>query len=314
MRFIVSLCIVVATLALGVLPASATDVLVEAPDEAAVGETVEISVELTDLPEGEESGIEVMVRTITTVAGERGTVILGSAFTDEHGVAVVEFVESAVAGETQPIEVVALVGAETPSASTEIAVADGPQLVDEHAPVSLPVFSVWWILGVLALVWVVLIYAVSRLLVIRRASTTASGAARWVPSVMVGFVTFTAIGMAVVILNRPQSHANLEPTVAFDRAPAAVLGVSYEYDGLGLSSVNGLDGQKLYEAANCSGCHGINGAGAVVGGALEGEILADTDAFLGEVRRGPASMPTYLAEQLSDDSILAIVAFLEEAQ
>jgi len=314
MRFLLASLTIAVTLVFVAAPASATDVLVEAPTEVAVGETVEIIVELTDLPEGEESGIEVIVETTAQVAGERGTVELGSGFTDVDGIAVVEFIESGVAGTDQSLEVIALLGAELASSTTAITITEGPQLVDEHAAASLPVFSVWWILAVLAIVWVVLIYAVSRLLAIRRASTTVTGSARWVPSVMVGFVTFTALGMAIVILNRPQSHANLEPTIPFDRARAAVLGVSYDYDGFGLARVDGLNGQELYEAANCSGCHGINGAGAVVGGSLEGDILVDAEAFIGEVRRGPASMPTYSVDQLSDEGVLAIVAFLGDLQ
>lgn len=291
-------------------PAGAAEILVDAPEEVGVGEEVEIYVELVDAESDDLAGIEILVSAKAEIVGQGGSVELGSARTDEDGKAVVTFIETAPSGESQLLDVKAVVAGESIRSAFEIEILTGPQLVDQSAPASLPIFSVWWIVGVLALVWVALIYAVSRLAAIRRVSVSVSGAARWVPSIMVGFVVFTAVGMAVVILNRPESHANLEPTRSFDRAIAAELGQDYEYDGLGLSSFDTLDGRTLYEAANCSGCHGINGVGAVVGSALGADILDDIDAFRGEVRRGPDSMPVYPEDQLSDDQVAAIVGFL----
>ncbi len=299
-------------------PAAAAEIEVDAPSEVAVGDHVELEITVTDDSGDPVVGARVTVEAAVAVVGESGRAEMRVGFTDESGHVTLEFTERAVAGTDQELEITAFTPEGAVVAAVGIEVLDGPQQHDTEAPAHLPVFSVWWLIVVLGIIWVVLIYAVSRLLVIRRASESVSGTAKITPYVMTGFVTFTAIGMGIVILNRPESHANLEPNEPFDRAPGAVLGEEYEYNGLGLGTIDtpvaDLSGEAIYELANCSGCHGIAGEGAVVGGGLQGEILDDVDAFIGEVRRGPKSMPTYPEAQLDDDALERVIEYLEEAE
>ncbi len=296
--------------------AGALEIDVDAPASTRVGETVEITVSVTDDTGAPVEGARVVVSTVGRIVGEGGPVPLAGAVTGDDGTAVLTFVERAPAGGNQDLRIEASVGDETADGEVELAVAAGPQLHDPSAPVHLP-FSVWWILAVIGLVWFLLISATWRLLEIGRASTSARGLTWFAPRWIVGFVTFTAVGMFVVVLNRPQAHANLEPGRDFDRVPVAHVGAEYDYAGLGLPDADvrgGLDGRQLYVRANCAGCHGIPGESVgVVGGELRGSILDDPEEFIEEVRRGPRSMPAFGPDELTDAEITRIVEYLNAA-
>ncbi len=306
---------VAALLVFSATSAAGAEIEAEVVDSAEVGELVEIEVEVLDEAGEPVPFILVEVIADATIIGEPGKVVLDTAVTDEEGAATLEFLERAPADTTQSIEVAAHVSAEPVTLEAEIVVLPGPQLHQSDAPVHLPIFNVAWLFVVLGLVWAALLYSVWRMLNLGRAAEHPRPLAKLAPYVMVGFVIFTAAGMVLVLLNRPQSHANLEPGAAFERAPGTVVGEEHDYDGLGFDLIDRplseLDGESLYELANCSGCHGIRGEGAVVGGDLLGEILTEHDAFIGEVRRGPRSMPGYPEAQIDDEALMRMIDYLE---
>ena len=72
-------------------------------------------------------------------------------------------------------------------------------------------------------------------------------------------------------------------------------------------------GREVY-AANCAQCHGSTGAGGVAGaGAWTPEVIGrDAVAVAEAIRVGPFEMPRFGEEQISDQEIGDVAAFLEE--
>lgn len=74
-------------------------------------------------------------------------------------------------------------------------------------------------------------------------------------------------------------------------------------------------GQALY-AANCAACHGATGQGGVAGGgAWTPAIVGYEEVVIAEaVRVGPFEMPAFSAEQINDQGLADIAAFLDLVQ
>jgi mono/diheme cytochrome c family protein len=192
----------------------------------------------------------------------------------------------------------------------------GPQQFTSSSGADIGIFNVSWLIIVIGLVWVFLIVATWQLLVISRAGDDTKRLARVLPYLVVGFVTFTALGMFYVVLTQPPMHANLAPNEAFDRVPTVYLGQEYAFTGLGSHSGSrpgDLSGAALYVQAGCASCHGIDGRGGVVGGELSVSTMSDTDEVIEAIRRGPRGMPVYSEHALSDDEIDRIIDHVTSA-
>lgn len=74
-------------------------------------------------------------------------------------------------------------------------------------------------------------------------------------------------------------------------------------------------GQNLY-ATNCAACHGSTGAGGVAGGGAWTPNVNTSDAvtIAEAIRVGPFQMPAFGADQLSDQQLGDVAAFLEEVR
>ena len=74
-------------------------------------------------------------------------------------------------------------------------------------------------------------------------------------------------------------------------------------------------GREVY-AANCAQCHGSTGAGGVAGaGAWTPDVIGlDAVAIAEAVRVGPFEMPRFGEEQISDQEVGDVAAFLEEVE
>lgn len=74
-------------------------------------------------------------------------------------------------------------------------------------------------------------------------------------------------------------------------------------------------GLEVY-AANCAQCHGASGAGGVAGAGAWTPRVNDVSAqtLADAVRTGPFQMPGFAAEQLSDDELGDIAAFLADVE
>ena len=109
--------------------------------------------------------------------------------------------------------------------------------------------------------------------------------------------------------------------VAFDDEQRAAI-VAYTVEQFGLTSDipmvvdgNAGRGQGVY-ATNCAACHGSTGAGGVAGAGAWTPNVARYDAVtLAEaIRVGPFQMPAFGPDQITDQQVGDIAAFLEEVR
>jgi ubiquinol-cytochrome c reductase cytochrome c subunit len=109
--------------------------------------------------------------------------------------------------------------------------------------------------------------------------------------------------------------------VAFDDAQRAAI-VAYAVEQFGLTSDipqvvegNAGRGQRVY-ATNCAACHGATGAGGVAGAGAWTPNVAQYDAVtLAEaIRVGPFQMPAFGPDQVTDQEVGDVAAFLEEVR
>jgi ubiquinol-cytochrome c reductase cytochrome c subunit len=109
--------------------------------------------------------------------------------------------------------------------------------------------------------------------------------------------------------------------IAFDdEERAAIVAFTVERFGLetdipNVPEGNAGRGQSAY-ATNCAACHGSTGAGGVAGGGAWTPNVARYDAVtLAEaVRVGPFQMPAFGSDQLTDQEVGDVAAFLEEVE
>lgn len=140
--------------------------------------------------------------------------------------------------------------------------------------------------------------------------------------------------IGVIVLRSPDTHSNLwnEHREGYARTPVGVVGeegrtaihpggegaqgrvyltllpwrrmmMERGDEGMGIKE----PGQRLYLAAGCAKCHGQQGEGGVVGPPLAG---LDPALIKAMARMGPAGMPAFTLEMLSDDQVKEIGAYL----
>lgn len=292
-------------------PVAAADIELDAPSSVEVGEMVTVASTVT--LDGEPVvDAALALSFLGQIGGESGWIVVATATTDETGRATFDYEQRALDGSRMRVEYMGPDGQE--NVEFALTVVDGPQLVRSDAGADLPGLGVGWILVVLAIVWVLIVLAASGLL--RIGGDAPSKPIRLAPRLAVGFIVFTAVGMFAVVLLRPESHANLDPTTPFDRMPQSIVGVEYDYSGLGDRSWaperGDLSADQLYVQVGCSSCHAPRGDGGIIGPAISGENLPSSyDDFIGEVRDGPSGMPAYSYSALSDGEAAKIYEYLE---
>ena len=134
------------------------------------------------------------------------------------------------------------------------------------------------------------------------------------------------IGLAVVligvmVLRGPDTHGNLWNVVRPDyvRTDLATLGgtdirtspakVAFVLPEAGLGPATAIDpGKRIFIEAGCAKCHGVDARGAPVGPSL---AKARPDTVRNTVREGPKGMPAFTKDQVSDDDVEKLVAYLE---
>lgn len=91
------------------------------------------------------------------------------------------------------------------------------------------------------------------------------------------------------------------------------LGVEGELPPAGLGDPG--RGLEIY-TANCASCHGATGAGGVAGGGAWTPTIAgyDPQTISSAVRVGPFQMPQFDDDQISDEGLADIAAFLHEVE
>ena len=127
-----------------------------------------------------------------------------------------------------------------------------------------------------------------------------------------------ALTLLVIGARSPYTHANLSAGYdpRYDRTSQIVVGAATGFDGVSASTATGSDpvvrGGSLYVTAGCVTCHGLEGRGSVVGPEIAGK--AELDIVTQRVRQGPAGMPKFSLEALTDEQIADITAFLQSVE
>lgn len=128
-------------------------------------------------------------------------------------------------------------------------------------------------------------------------------------------------GLSLLLLTigarSPYTHGNLAPRfdAAYARTAQVLVGEPVPYAGVGSSpALRTRDdpsgwGERLFVVRGCAGCHALEGTGGAVGPPLRRLTLTNLQD---KTRLGPAGMPAYSTEALSDEELLAIIAYLRE--
>jgi mono/diheme cytochrome c family protein len=303
---------------------------VSAPEEALLGEPVEITASLRNAADGTPVVGEVVVFLAdATFSGVSGELELGRATTNTIGVATLtrEFTTTRI----HNLRVVHdEVGSVPESASLEVMVT-GEQLFSSEAGVSIPGVGGWVVVVVIGTVWGVMIGAAFWVVALSRAkewepATSPSGDAYAAESAapeeepifnlaiaVTATMVVVAVGLVVLLIRSPDTHSNLNPE-GYDRTPVAYVEASYLYPGLGAATLTGdpaSDGQVLFVSAGCAGCHGIDAEGTTAASSPAGV----TRDWLGQVVRAGLGgvMPSFSVGELSDGDLDSIHAFLDLA-
>ena len=163
---------VAALVAVGSANASQVLVDVSAPQQATVGEAVEISATLRSADDGLPLvDTPVVFSTRGSFGGVSGDIQLGRAVTDERGVATLRY-QPRLAGDREiRVEYMAPGESEPQVASATISVTGAPQLHRSVSGVQIPVLNSWLIIGVMTTVWSILFFVALRTIAIASAGS-----------------------------------------------------------------------------------------------------------------------------------------------
>jgi len=138
-------------------------------------------------------------------------------------------------------------------------------------------------------------------------------------AVVLGLATML---IGVIVLRSPDTHGNLweAPRPGYVRTDIAMLAgedprevpqtrSAFALAGTGWKGGQPLDpGRAIYLREGCATCHGLDARGAAVGPSL----ASSRPETLGRmVREGPAGMPAYTRDELSDADLAELAAYLQ---
>lgn len=140
--------------------ASQVEVRISAPEEAQVGEEIQIQVTLESTDRGAPvADAEVTLYREASFGGVTGDTQVDEAITGEDGVALLDY-EPRTAGDVElRVEYAAPDSAEPQAAIITILVAEGQQLHRSTAGIEVPGLNVWLLIAVLSAVWGILFAA-----------------------------------------------------------------------------------------------------------------------------------------------------------
>jgi len=299
--------------ALVVMPAAAAaedvHVTVAAPGAAPIGGLVPVTVTVVQ-DGGPLVGVEVVLVAEVEFVGEFGEVVLGRAVTDEAGVADLSYrqrvstlASMAVRVEGHPEGTVALT-----ITSTE----QGRQVARSDTGVDLPGLGGWVVFALVGAVFAMMLRSVVRLVpIIREGDAAETRGGGWVVVSIQSIVIATAGVLMVVLVRNPSTHGNLDGPDGHHRTPHAHVGEWASLDSPGLADAAFVGGEADFFAKGCASCHGLGGAGGVVGGDLDSASGDELDEFLSALRKGPKGMPKYPEEALSDEQVASLIEYLQ---
>lgn len=328
LRTVIPASVIVVSLFTFAAPAYADHLIIEVatPDAAALGDEVPITVSARSVDTNQPlSGATVVFFAAKDFAGVTGEAVLGSAVTDNAGVAI--FTMTVHVAGVQGVRVEVIGDRETQDHSIAIPVTIGDQLHQSEAGVDLPGLGAWIVVLVVAAAWVIFlaagrsVLAASRVPADENRAESESGAqparikTSHLATIMMTVSILVAGGLVAILLRSPETHSNLNPE-GYDRTPIAFLEAKYAYTGLGLSedareAGEEFSGRDLFLRSGCAGCHGVNAEGTASAPSPAWTSAARLEQI---VRDGSVGMPSYGAEELSQKDLDAIYVFLLEAQ
>ncbi len=131
------------------------------------------------------------------------------------------------------------------------------------------------------------------------------------------FLAVVVVSLATLLLaigaRSPYTHANLLPgyNPSYSRTEQSLVGSPQPFRGAVPSEYSPdpvQRGSVLFVARECASCHAIDGRGGVIGPPIVG---ADVQMLKDKVYKGPDGMPAYSREDLTDDELGYIAAYLK---
>jgi mono/diheme cytochrome c family protein len=134
-----------------------------------------------------------------------------------------------------------------------------------------------------------------------------------VPTLIGLFVVPAALTLLTIGARSPYTQGNLNPhyDASYTRTDQTFVGPAVPLLAGGLAAPPSADpvthGQQLFTAKGCSGCHGLDGRGSIIGpsivGATEAKLRSKTHS-------GPGAMPAFASDSFSGGDYAAIAAYL----
>ena len=133
-----------------------------------------------------------------------------------------------------------------------------------------------------------------------------------VPMIISLLVVPLALTLLTIGARSPYTQANLNPhyDASYTRTDQTFVGPALPLVAGGLGVASSADlvtrGQQLFTAKGCSGCHGLDGRGSIIGPSIVGATQAKLKS---KTHSGPGAMPAFAPESLSADDLAALAAY-----
>ncbi len=160
--------------------ARAAHILVDlsVPDEAAIGQPMEVQAHFHSESDDAITGMEVTFHEEVSFGGVTSDVELGRAVTDDDGFAALTYAPRTAGNHEIHVRYTYADGEEEDAAASLTVPATGEQLYRSTAGVKIPGLNVWLLMALVAVVWAILLSVAFRVIAIAHAETDASPMAR----------------------------------------------------------------------------------------------------------------------------------------
>jgi len=312
--------------------ASAGHLIIEVggPDEAVIGEEIEITATVRDSETGEPvHGAVVVFYGDASFIGVTGDIELGRVASNEIGVAT--YITDFTVSRNHTIRAEIADDPDVAPAAVSINIAIGSQLISTEPIVELPAVGGWVVRLVMGGVWAVMIVAALWIVRVSRSARPSvaddeevtradlrmplRGGVNWAVIVATAMMALGS-GILVLLIRSPNTRANINPE-GYSRSAIAYLDAAYFYPGVGLSTdaLTGdqvADGRILYVSKGCAGCHGLNAQGTA---AASSPAFA-TRQWLGSIVRSgqPGGMPSFDETDITEAELDDMHTFLLDAR
>jgi mono/diheme cytochrome c family protein len=134
-----------------------------------------------------------------------------------------------------------------------------------------------------------------------------------VPTIISLVVVPLALTLLTIGARSPYTQGNLNPhyDASYTRTDQTFVGSPVPLVANGLAVPASADqvtyGQQLFTAKYCSGCHGLDGRGSIIGPSI---VSATAAKLKSKTHSGPGAMPAFEPNSLSDNELAAMAAYL----